>query len=246
MARPAMEDDFTDLDITRDARVRESKSFDTLLARLRLIRRLEQNLWQAGLYVKVTDVIVLMVVLALAGGAGATVWSGGVVGFPAFMAAAGLALLPLIYISWCKRRRLRSFDQQLPELLDMVKSSLEAGHTLQRALQVSVEEFADPASSEFRIVLEQNRLRVPLARALEYMLERIPDENLRFLVVAVKIQTDVGSSLAGIISQLSKTVRERQRLEMKVRVLTAQPRIKRADRRTHARYAVAGDVGPQP
>jgi tight adherence protein B len=132
---------------------------------------------------------------------------------------------PLIYIAWRKRRRLRSFDQQLPELLDMIKSSLEAGHTLQRSLQVSVQEFSDPASSEFRIVLEQNRLGVPLARALEYLLERIPDENLRFLVVAVKIQTDVGSSLAGIISQLAKTVRDRQRMEMKIRVLTAQPRI---------------------
>jgi hypothetical protein len=69
MSRPAIEEDFTDLDITRDARVRESKFFDTLLARVRIIRRLEQNLWQAGLYVKVTDVIVLMVVLGLAGGA---------------------------------------------------------------------------------------------------------------------------------------------------------------------------------
>jgi tight adherence protein B len=118
-----------------------------------------------------------------------------------------------------------SFDQQLPEILDMIKSSLDAGHTLQRALQVTVEEFADPACSEFRIVLEQNRLGVPLARALEYMLARMPDENLRFMVVAVKIQTEVGSSLAGIISQLAKTVRDRQRLEMKVRVLTAQPRL---------------------
>ena len=107
----------------------------------------------------------------------------------------------------------------------MIKSSLEAGHTLQRALQVTVEEFSDPASSEIRIVLEQNRLGVPLARALEYMLARMPDENLRFLVVAVKIQTEVGSSLAGIVAQLAHTIRDRQRLEMKVKVLTAQPRI---------------------
>ncbi len=109
MARPAMEDDFTDLDITRDARVRESKFIDTLLTKVRLIRRLEQNLWQAGLYVKVTDVIVLMLVLGMAGGAGVAVWSGGVVGFPAIMAAVGLALLPLIYIALSKRRRLRRF-----------------------------------------------------------------------------------------------------------------------------------------
>jgi tight adherence protein B len=223
MASPAPDDDLAEIDITRATRTRESALIGNLLSKVRLIRRLEENLWQAGLYVKASDALALMLALGLAGGAAGAVWSGGL-NFPAFLCAAAAASLPLLYVGWRKRRRLRAFDQQLPEILDMVKSSLDAGHTLQRALQVSVEEFSDPASGELRIVLEQNRLGVPLARALEYMLQRMPDENLRFLVVAVKIQTDVGSSLAGIITQLAATIRDRQRLEMKVRVLTAQPR----------------------
>lgn len=223
MSRPLAED-VEDVDITRQARSRESALFRKLVLKFGLFARLEENLWQAGLYIRASDVLLLMLVLAVAGGVAGAFWSGGV-GFPAVAAAIATASLPLLYVAWRKRRRLRAFDQELPEILDLVKSSLEAGHTLQRALQVAVEEFPDPASSELRIVLEQNRLGVPLARALEYMLDRVPDENLRFLVVAVKIQTEVGSSLASIIAELARTIRDRQRVEMKVRVLTAQPRL---------------------
>ncbi len=223
MARPVFEG-AEEVDITRRRPMVESAFIGNLFSKVRLIQRLEERLWQAGLYIKASDALALMLVLGLAGGAAAVVWSGGL-NFSAVLSAVAAASLPLFYVAWRRRRRLKAFDRQLPELLDMLRSSLEAGHTLQRALQVAVEEFSDPASSEFRIVLEQNRIGVPLATAMEYMLERVPDENLRFLVVATRIQTEVGSSLAGVIVQLSRTVRDRQRLEMKVRALTAQPRL---------------------
>jgi tight adherence protein B len=223
MSRPVLEDT-EDVDITRRRPMVESAFLGNLFSGVRLIRRLEETLWQAGLYIKASDALALMLVLGLAGGAVGALWSGGL-NFNALLSAVVAASLPLIYVVWRRRRRLKAFDRQLPEILDMLRSSLEAGHTLQRALQVAVEEFSDPASSELRIVLEQNRIGVPLASAMEFMLERVPDENLRFLVVATRIQTEVGSSLAGIVTQLSKTVRDRQRMEMKVRALTAQPRL---------------------
>ena len=119
---------------------------------------------------------------------------------PAIAMGLGAALLPLLYVAWRGQRRLRTFDQQLPEILDLIKSSLDAGHTLQRALQAAVEEFAEPAAGELRIVLEQNRLGVPLARALEYMLERMPDENLRFLVVAIRSKPKSAAAWRGLSS----------------------------------------------
>jgi tight adherence protein B len=224
MMPPSPEESSTDIDITRATRTRESSLIGNLLARLRLIQRLEESLWQAGIYVKASDMLALMLVLAAAGGIGSAVWNGGA-SYDAVAEGAILGLSPLLYIGWRKRQRLKAFDKQLPEILELLKSSLNAGHTLQRALQVTIEEFGEPSSSEFRIVLEQNRLGVPLARALEYMLQRVPDENLRFLVVAVKIQAEAGSTLAGIIAQLARTIRDRQRLDLKVRALTAQPRI---------------------
>ena len=86
-------------------------------------------------------------------------------------------------------------------------------------------EFADPLGSEFRTVLEQNRIGLPLPRALEDMLKRVPEDDLRLLVVAVRVQTEVGSSLAQIVGRLSEIVRIRQRLRLQIKALTAQSRM---------------------
>jgi Flp pilus assembly protein TadB len=74
----------------------------------------------------------------------------------------------------------------------LIKSSLEAGHTLQRGMQVVEQEFADPLGGEFRTVVEETRLGLPISQALAEMLARVPEDDLRLFVVAVKVQTAVG------------------------------------------------------
>ena len=138
---------------------------------------------------------------------------------------AGAGALPLAYLRFKRQRRLKAFNQQLPHVLDLIKSSLEAGHSLQRALQVVVAEFGDPIGGELRIVTEQSRIGLPLPRALENMTERIPDEDLALLTVAVTIQSEVGSSLAQIIGRLSELVRVRQRLQLQIHAMTSQSRL---------------------
>jgi tight adherence protein B len=214
----------TEVDIMRTAPGQESPQLFTFLSRISVVERLQEVLWQAGLYAKPTEALALMVVLGVGGDAAVALWTGGFTFFT-LICGVGIGLSPLAYILWRKKKRMAAFDQQLPEILDMLKSSLAAGHTLQRALQVAVEQFDEPASSELRIVLEQNRLGLPLAQAFEYLLQRIPDENLRFLATAIRVQTESGSSLASIIGVLSGTIRDRQRVEMKIRALTAQPRM---------------------
>jgi tight adherence protein B len=130
-----------------------------------------------------------------------------------------------MYIRFRRARRIRAFVAQMPFALDLMKSSLEAGHSLNRGLQVVVQEFADPLGGEFRTVLEQTRIGLPLPRALEDMLKRVPEEDLRLLVVAVKVQSEVGSSLALIVGRLSEIVRTRQRLRLQINALTAQSRL---------------------
>jgi tight adherence protein B len=141
------------------------------------------------------------------------------------MAGFGAATLPLIYVGFRARRRLAAFVRQLPFALDLIKSSLEAGHSLQRALQVVVKEFGDPLGAEFRMALEQTRIGLPLPRALDEMVKRVPDDELRMMAVAVKVQTEVGSSLAHIAGRLAEIVRMRQQLKLQVRALTAQARM---------------------
>ena len=136
-----------------------------------------------------------------------------------------MASLPIIYIRVRRQRRLKAFAKQLPYALDLIKSSLEAGHTLLRGLQVVVSEFADPIGTEFRSAIEQSRLGLPLPRALEEMLKRVPQDDLRLLVVAVRVQSEVGSSLAIILGRLSEIVRTRQRLQQQIKALTAQSKM---------------------
>jgi tight adherence protein B len=106
-----------------------------------------------------------------------------------------------------------------------MKSSLEAGHTVLRGLQVLVQEFPDPLQSEFRLVLEQTRLGMALPRAFEDLLRRVPEDDLRLLVVAIKVQSEVGSSLAQIIGRLSEIVRTRQQLQGQIHAMTSQGRM---------------------
>ncbi len=190
---------------------------------LGVMHKLEQSLWQAGIYRRVSDILLLMLLMFGAGALiGAALWSD-----PVFAIAlgGGLAILPIFYIRIKRGRRIKRFGQQLPFALDLLKSSLEAGHSLLRGLQVVVGEFEDPIATEFRSVIEQTRLGFPLPRALEEMLKRVPDDDLRLLIVAVRVQSEVGSSLAVIIERLAEIVRIRHRLTSQVKALTAQARM---------------------
>jgi tight adherence protein B len=220
MARP---DDEIDVDITRKTRIRESGQLLAILWKLNLLRKLEENMWQAGIYMRVSEMMLIIVLMFCAGlFLGQALWHDMV--FAMVMGVAS-GFLPIAYIRFRRVRRLKAFIQQLPFALDLIKSSLEAGHSLNRGLQVVVQEFADPLGTEFRTVLEQTRIGLPLPRALEDMLKRVPEDDLRLLVLAVKVQTDVGSSLAAIVGRLSEIVRTRQRLRLQIRALTAQSRM---------------------
>jgi len=190
---------------------------------LGVMQKLEQSLWQAGIYRRVSDILLVMLLMFGAGAViGAALWQS-----PLFAIMLGclVGILPLGYIRIKRARRLKRFIQQLPFALDLMKSSLEAGHSLLRGLQVVVGEFEDPIATEFRSVIEQTRLGLPLPRAMEEMLKRVPDDDLRLLIVAVRVQAEVGSSLAVIIERLAEIVRLRHRISSQIKALTAQARM---------------------
>ena len=221
MSRPnaALADDITKTD-------RHRLTGRELLSRfyqLNLLQKLEENLWQAGIYARIIDVLLVILLMFTAGlFAGEAIWGKELL---SIAVGAAMASLPIVYIRVRRQRRLKAFAKQLPYALDLIKSSLEAGHTLLRGLQVVVAEFADPISTEFRSAIEQSRLGLPLPRALEEMLKRVPQDDLRLLVVAVRVQSEVGSSLAIIIGRLSEIVRTRQRLQQQIKALTAQSKM---------------------
>jgi tight adherence protein B len=211
------------IDITRRTVPSADTFLERLLTRFGPIKRLQLIIVQAGLFFSTSRLLLTMLLMAGAGaGLGIVLEAGLPIALPLGLAC---SCLPLIYLQICKRRRVTAFGQQLPEVLDLLKSALQAGHSLLRGLQVVCEEFSDPASSEFRLLLEQARVGVPVAGAFDAMFRRVPEESLRFLLVAIKVQQDVGSSLADIIGRLAETVRTRQRIKLQIKTLTAQPRM---------------------
>jgi tight adherence protein B len=218
MTRPVI-----DVDITRRGRPREDGNLLAALWKLDLLRHLEEAMWQAGIYIRVSEMTLIIVLMFGAGlFFGQALWHDML-----FSIAAGgaFAALPIFYIRLRRTRRLSAFVQQLPFALDLIKSSLEAGSSLTRSLQLVVEEFGDPLGIEFRTVLEQARIGLPLPRALEGVLKRVPEEDLRLLVVAVRVHDEVGTSLALIVGRLAEIVRMRQRLRLQIKALTAQSRL---------------------
>jgi tight adherence protein B len=186
-------------------------------------QRLAENIRQADLYMSFPEVVLMMALLFLFGDAMGQLMFGG--GLFALLAGCGLAMLPLSYIQIRKRQRLKAFSQQFPFALDLMKSSLEAGHSLARGLQVVVQEFTQPLGPEFRNALDLTRIGMPLVRALEEMSKRVPDQDLSLLVTAVNVQSHAGTSLAPILGRLAELVRARQRLRLQIRSLTAQARL---------------------
>lgn len=142
----------------------------------------------------------------------------------ALLAGVALGALPALYQRRLRARQLRLFSEQLPYLLDLLKSALEAGHTVVRALMMAARNLPEPISDEVQTMVEQVQLGMSIDEALEGMLRRVPVEELQFLVAAIRIQSEVGSSLAEILQHVSDSVRARQRIEHQLRALTAQSR----------------------
>jgi tight adherence protein B len=142
----------------------------------------------------------------------------------ALLCGVAAATAPVLYAHRKRTQRLKLLGEQLPYFIDLLKSALESGHTMLRALQMAAHNLPEPVSGELRLIVEQVQLGMSLPLALEAMYQRAPVEELGFLVAAVRVQTDVGNSLAEIFQHVAEGMRNRQRAEHQLRALTAQSR----------------------
>lgn len=133
--------------------------------------------------------------------------------------------LPILFVKFKAGRRIKAFDNQLPDLLITIAASLKAGHSFRHAIQAVVDEGAQPTAKEFSRVLSETQLGRPMDQALADMAARVGSKNLSFVITAVTIQRQVGGSLAGLFDMVADTVRQRQQFVRKVRGLTAMGRM---------------------
>ena len=140
------------------------------------------------------------------------------------LAAVGV-FLPTIYVRSRQSRRLRALNGQLPDVLDHLQGSLRSGYGLLQAVEWVSRQLPNPVGMEFDRVLREVQLGRGLLEALENMVRRIPSDDLALIVTAIKIQYEVGGSLAEILEVVAHTIRERVRIQREIQVLTAQQRM---------------------
>ncbi len=132
------------------------------------------------------------------------------------------AYIPRWYIKRQQRKRLLKFNEQLADMLNLMVNGLRAGYSTMQAMEAISKELPPPISDEFRRVVQEMQLGVPMERALENLLNRIPSEDLDLVITAINVQREVGGNLAEILDTISFTIRERVRIKGEIRVLTTQ------------------------
>ncbi|MBK7448614.1 MAG: type II secretion system F family protein [Anaerolineales bacterium] len=138
------------------------------------------------------------------------------------MVLGGIA--PGQYVKSQQKKRLRRFNEQLPDMLNLMVNGLRAGYSTMQAMEAISKELPPPINDEFRRVVQEMQIGIPMETALENLLRRIPSEDLDFVVTAINVQREVGGNLSEILDSISFTIRERVRIKGEVRVLTAQVR----------------------
>lgn len=131
-------------------------------------------------------------------------------------------------VGWPKRRavkRRERFEEQLPDALALIASSLAAGHTVLRSMQMMCEESAAPLSEEFALVVSETRLGGSLVDALDHLAARIGLRDLDWIAQAIRVQQEVGGKLSELLHTLAGFIRARQEVRREVNVLTAEGRL---------------------
>ena len=122
------------------------------------------------------------------------------------------------------KKRIALFEEQLPDALDLMVRSLRVGHPINAAISIIAREMPDPLGTEFGLIADEATYGMTVTEALDRMATRVPVPDLRFLAIAINIQSTSGGNLAEILDGLSKVIRSRFKLFRKVKAITAEAR----------------------
>jgi tight adherence protein B len=212
------------------------KALDVMLQRSQSrVKGLQALIQQSGARVSVGTVLAGSATLALLGfivvqrlltPAFADVSAGGLwVSVVALMAAGLASMVPVTVLRVKRTRRMRKFEEQFPEALDLLSRALKAGHAFTTGIDMVATELPLPVGPEFRTLYDQQNFGMPMPDALRSFSDRIPVLDARFFVTAVLIQRESGGNLSEVLDNLAGVIRERFRVKRQMRVLSAHGRI---------------------
>ena len=198
-----------------------------------VIRYLETRLTQAGMRISANRMLLLMfattvgigVLFPLIGGIAGRISSlSSVLVLVIFAVCIGV-FLPVMFINVQATKRMKLFDAQFPIALDIFVRGLRAGYPVTSALELLVTEVQDPVASEFGLVVAEMNYGYALRDALTNLAERVQTQDVQMFVVSVAIQSETGGSLAEILEGLSKVIRDRASMVLKVRALASEGKV---------------------
>jgi len=200
---------------------------DGMVKRTTYGERISQNLARADLKLRPGEFVALMGISSMVTSALVFVAFGKMEFTPlgAAFALTGAILglfLPRIFVGRMQRQRLKKFSDQLVDMLNLMVNGLRAGFSTMQALEAVSKELPNPISSEFRRVVQEMQLGIPMEAALDNLLVRIPSEDLDLVITAINVQREVGGNLAEVLETISHTIRERIRIKGEIKTLTTQ------------------------
>lgn len=214
------------LDIERKKLLSKIPWLNRLLSAFRWLDRLHRLLEQADLKQPLGVFLLLSFLLAFIGLILGFRGTSNI--FVGILLAILLGIIPFFYVHLKKKRRMKKFQEQLPEALDLIARSLKAGHAFLGGLKMVADEMGDPIGTEFGRTVGEINFGVDFPEALKNLLSRVDCPDLKFFIISIILQRETGGNLVEILEKIATLIRERFKLYGRVRVLAAQGKLSAA------------------
>jgi len=189
-----------------------------------VLRRLQEMIDQSNLKYRAADVFGLSLLIAVLTFAILTLAGGGNLLLLRLLIAFALGAAPLFYILRVRSRRLRKFEEMLPDAIDLFTRTMRAGHNIHSGLETIAGETNDPVRMEFKKLMEELALGSQVEPALHALGQRVPLIDLKFFITSLILQRQTGANMVSVLEGLSTLVRERLNMAAKLKAHTAQQR----------------------
>lgn len=195
---------------------------ERMAERVGVLNKVEDKLEQADLPLRPPEALVLYIAIILVTCVVSLFLFGPIIGLVLTLLA---VLAPVMFLEIRRKKRLRKFEIQLPDVLNLLSGSMRAGFSFAQGLEAVAEETSEPAKRELQRAYAESRLGRPMEDALEDSAARMRSVDMMWAVMAIRIQREVGGNLAELLETVASTMTERERLRHEVLALTAEGRM---------------------
>jgi tight adherence protein B len=212
-----------DVKLMRDETMSSVPALNRVLLKWSWSARFKEFTRQAGIDMRPGKLLLTSAVLALLG---YVFCNAAHLAFPLpIIVGVAMAAGPMTFIAMKRRKRLRQFEENFPEALDLLNRAVRAGHAFTTGLGIIASEASEPLASEFRTTFEEQNFGLPLRDALQNLAQRVSLIDVRFFVTALLIQKETGGNLTEILENLAHVIRDRFRIYRDARAKSAHGRL---------------------